>query len=211
MRSARRPRNGCCHSSSDHGPEINSGGSDLKWRWCLVQGGDCLQHALIPYLSRTTSETKGWRPETTGNSIRRSAFLFRPGAGHRLDPDHALKGGDTGSNPVGTTSKSAGQERLAQREGRASPRRAAFVPQRPKRERVRGPLDRAGPRSAARASGSRYGRAGTRPRRGRCCRATGSVVKQTLVQSYGTASIPAESDAIDETTVKTTAVTGTAR
>jgi len=47
-RSARLPRNGCCHSSSDHGPETNSGRSDPNGGGAWVQGGDTLQHAVDP-------------------------------------------------------------------------------------------------------------------------------------------------------------------
>jgi len=60
-----------------------------------------------------------------------------------------------GSTPVGTTSGTAGQEGLRSSRRRATPRRAATVPQRPERERVLGPRDRAVGRSAARASWSR--------------------------------------------------------
>jgi hypothetical protein len=76
-----------------------------KWRWCRRKVATLFSTRLIPYLSRTTSETKGQRPETTGNSIRRSAFLFRLRRWSQTRPGPRSQGGDTGSNPVGTTSE----------------------------------------------------------------------------------------------------------
>jgi len=62
-----------------------------------------IRRLLIPYLSRMTSKIEGRRSETTRNRIHRSAALFDVRRRSRNRPGPHSQGGDTGSNPVGTT------------------------------------------------------------------------------------------------------------
>jgi hypothetical protein len=68
-------------------------------RWCHPHNA-----RAIPRISRTTTKNEGQRPQATQNRNPTSAAMFGPSRRSQTRPGPRSQGGDTGSNPVGTTS-----------------------------------------------------------------------------------------------------------
>jgi hypothetical protein len=93
---------------------------------------------ICPAKDRETSSSRSVIFLTSNRQVRNQ---IRPSPQVARDrPREHSQGGDTDSNHLGTISGTADQEGLRPCRRRATPRRAATVPQRPERERVLGPL-----------------------------------------------------------------------
>ena len=110
--------------SSSPGGEGTSGSS-----W--TEGGCRPPLIPIPQISCTTTKDEGKRPDATQNGNSKSATIFGFGRRSQGRPGPRSQGGDTGSNPVGPTWKSAGQEACRAGAGQPVRSRPAFVRSRP--------------------------------------------------------------------------------
>ena len=107
-RSACRPRDRRCHWSSDPGrPKSTRVDPTSKMAVVPVQGGDTLQHAVDPV---SIPHDVGNRGVATGIDRKLNPQVSAPFGLRRRSQTRSgapSQGGDTGSNPVGTTRSEA--------------------------------------------------------------------------------------------------------